>query len=77
MLRGPVSLAFLATASLAILEIVGHALVHGLIDERIDERGQQTEDGQINLAKGPRWRDELFVGNHGGSCNDFRDGLNG
>jgi len=77
LLRGPVSLAFLATASPVILEIVGHALVHGLIDERIDERGQQTEDGQFNLAKGPRWRDELFVGNHGGSCNDFGDGLNG
>ena len=56
---------------------MGHALVHGLIDERIDERDQQTEDGQINPAKCPRWRDELFVGNHGGSCNDFRDGLNG
>jgi hypothetical protein len=77
LLRGPVSLAFLATASLDILEIVGHALVHGLIDERIDERGQQAEDGQINPAKGPRCRDELFVSNHGGSCNDFGDGLNG
>ena len=77
MLRGPVSLAFLATASPVILEIVGHALLHGLIDERIDERGQQAEDGQINLAKGPRWRDELFIGNHGGSCNDVGNGLNG
>ena len=71
------SLAFLSTASPVILEIVGHALVNGLIDERIDERGQQAEDGQINLAKCPRWRDELFVGNYGGSFNDFGDGLNG
>lgn len=36
-------------------------------DERIDERRQQADDGQINPAEGPRCPDKLLVSNHGGS----------
>ena len=36
-------------------------------DKCIDERGQQSDDGQINPAEGARCADELFVRNHSGS----------